>query len=177
MAEFTVDNRHGLHARPAARLVSEVRRLDASVRLRNLTTGAGPVPAGSLSRVATLGALHGHRVEIRASGPQAPEAVDHLLALAARHFDEPLEDAASAQPGAAWPEPLPASPGIGIGPVRRLRPRLRLPTDDPSRAAQRRSGDGSSRRVAAVRREIERIASRSPPARSGRRRRGSSTPT
>ncbi len=41
---FTVENPHGLHARPAARLVSEVRTLDASVQLRNLTTGAGPVP-------------------------------------------------------------------------------------------------------------------------------------
>ena len=90
VAEFTVANRHGLHARPAARLVSEMRGLDASVRLRNLTTGTGPVPAASLSRVATLAALCGHRVEISASGPQAPEAIDHLLALAARNFDEPL---------------------------------------------------------------------------------------
>ena len=84
-------NQHGLHARPAARLVSEVRGLDADVALRNLTTGAGPVPAGSLSRVATLGALHGHQVEVRASGPQAQEAVEHLLALAARRFDEPSD--------------------------------------------------------------------------------------
>ena len=75
---FTVENPHGLHARPAARLVSEVRALDATVQLRNLTTGAGPVPAGSLSRVATLAALQGHEVEVRASGPQAQEAVEHL---------------------------------------------------------------------------------------------------
>jgi phosphocarrier protein FPr len=39
---FFVDNPHGLHARPAARLVSEVHALDASVQLRNLTTGGGP---------------------------------------------------------------------------------------------------------------------------------------
>ena len=79
---FTVENPHGLHARPAARLVSEVRALDATVQLRNLTTGAGPVPAGSLSRVATLAALRGHEVEVRATGPQAQEAVEHVLALA-----------------------------------------------------------------------------------------------
>ena len=65
---FTVENPHGLHARPAARLVGEVRRLDAVVTLRNATTGAGPVPAGSLSRVATLGALRGHVVEVTATG-------------------------------------------------------------------------------------------------------------
>ncbi|HEY0165862.1 MAG TPA: phosphoenolpyruvate--protein phosphotransferase [Jatrophihabitans sp.] len=141
--EFTVANIHGLHARPAARLVSELRGLDAQVRLRNLSTGAGPLPAGSLSRVATLGALRGHRVEVLASGRQATEAVEQVLALAARQFDEPLDDATEsaqapvpvqsgqarsgqAQSGQAQSGqarragPLPASPGIGIGPVRLL---------------------------------------------------------
>ena len=119
VATFTVTNPHGLHARPAARLVTELRGLDARVRLRNLTTGSAPVPAASLSRVATLAALPGHDVEILASGPQAREAVDRLLALAARHFDEPLETA-PATVAAPSSGPLPASPGIGIGPVRRL---------------------------------------------------------
>ena len=155
VAVFTVANRHGLHARPAARLVSEMRGLDASVRLRNLTTGTGPVPAASLSRVATLAALHGHRVEISASGPQAPEAIDHLLALAARNFDEPLDDAPTpVQVQNAGP--LPASPGIRIGPVRMLRPPAapdrRGPTGTPT-AEWRRVVEA----VAAVRREIERI--------------------
>ncbi len=115
---FTVGNRHGLHARPAARLVGEVGGLDATVTLTNTTTGAGPVPAGSLSRVATLGAQQGHQVEIRASGPQAQEAVEHVLALAARHFDE----TEAVVPAEAVPShgPVAASPGIAIGPVRRL---------------------------------------------------------
>ncbi len=116
---FTVGNRHGLHARPAARLVGEVGGLDATVSLTNLTTGAGPVPAGSLSRVATLGAQQGHQVEVRASGPQAQEAVEHLLALAARHFDETEAAAASIDPAPAR-GPVAASPGIAIGPVRWL---------------------------------------------------------
>ena len=38
------------------------------------TTGSAPVPAGSLSRVATLGALRGHEVEVRASGRRPHEA-------------------------------------------------------------------------------------------------------
>jgi phosphoenolpyruvate-protein phosphotransferase/dihydroxyacetone kinase phosphotransfer subunit len=155
VAVFTVANRHGLHARPAARLVSEMRGLDASVRLRNLTTGTGPVPAASLSRVATLAALHGHQVEISASGPQAPEAIDHLLALAARNFDEPLDDAPTpVQVQNAGP--LPASPGIRIGPVRMLR--SPAPPADPGLTG---SPTAEWRRVveavAAVRREIERI--------------------
>src|SRR5689334_24413814 len=68
---FAVATTHGLHARPAARLVAEVGGLDATVMLTNLTTGTGPVPAASLSRVATLGAQQGHEVRVSAVGPQA----------------------------------------------------------------------------------------------------------
>jgi len=122
VAVFSIVNQHGLHARPAARLVSEVRGLDASIQLRNLTTGAGPVPASSLSRVATLGALRDHQIEVRAVGPQAQEAVDHLLDLARRRFGEAGDPAGIPTPptSSPLPGPLPASPGIGIGPVRQL---------------------------------------------------------
>ncbi|MDX6309160.1 MAG: multiphosphoryl transfer protein [Nocardioidaceae bacterium] len=155
---FSVANAHGLHARPAARLVSEVRGLDATVELRNLTTGVGPVPASSLSRVATLAALSGHEVEVRASGPQAQEAVEHLLTLAVRRFDEPPE--AGDGPSRSGPEreagPLPASPGIAIGPVRRL---SQAPVDLEqggigTPAVEWRRIVGA---VAEVRREIEQI--------------------
>lgn len=88
VAVLTIENPQGLHARPAARLVSLVQDLDATVELRNLTTDSAPVPAGSLSQVALLGAAQGHRVEVRASGPQAREAVDRLTSLADRRFDE-----------------------------------------------------------------------------------------
>ncbi|MDX6244549.1 MAG: multiphosphoryl transfer protein, partial [Frankiales bacterium] len=118
---FVVTNPHGLHARPAARLVGELRGFDASVTLRNLTTGAGPVPGSSLSRVATLAALQGHSVEVRASGPQAGDVVQTVLALADRRFDEaPEQDTGPEVPASSAPGPLPASPGIAIGPARRL---------------------------------------------------------
>jgi phosphocarrier protein FPr len=37
---FTVTNVHGLHARPAARLVSAAKDLDAHIEIRNRTTGS-----------------------------------------------------------------------------------------------------------------------------------------
>ncbi len=49
------------------------------------------MPASSLSKVATLGALRGHEVEVRVGGNQAREALDHVLTLAARGFDEPAD--------------------------------------------------------------------------------------
>jgi phosphotransferase system HPr (HPr) family protein len=112
---FVVTNAHGLHARPAARLVAQVRTLDASVQLTNLTTGTGPVPASGLSRVATLGARHGHEVEVSITGSQAPEALAQILALAKRHFDE--RDSSEPARPVRTSGPLPASPGIAIGPA------------------------------------------------------------
>lgn len=154
-ATFVVANVHGLHARPAARLVSELRGLDAQVRLRNRTTGSGAVPATSLSRVATLAALQGHEIEVAASGPQAGEAVDHLLALAARQFDESSDDLPSV-PALPATGPLAASPGIGIGPVRLLSVAAAPPAEQPAgppAAEWRRVVEA----LATVRREIERL--------------------
>jgi phosphoenolpyruvate-protein phosphotransferase len=96
---------------------------------------------------------------VRASGPQAQEAVEHLLTLARRRFDEPA-DATNEQPApvpvSTQTGPLPASPGIAIGPVRRL-------TYVPVDLAQTSVGEPTAewRRivesVAAVRREIEHV--------------------
>ena len=85
---FVVANPHGLHARPAARLVQEARKRDARAFIRNRSTNSEWVGAGSLSKIATLGVRSGHEVEVRVSGSQAAETLDHILALAARHFDE-----------------------------------------------------------------------------------------
>ena len=116
---FVVANPHGLHARPAARLVQAAAASGADVQLRNATTGSGWVPASSLSRVAVLGALRGHELQVRASGERAGSALDELLALAGRRFDEPDDEpAAPAGPPAAGP--VGASPGVAVGPARRL---------------------------------------------------------
>jgi phosphocarrier protein FPr len=109
---------------------------------------------------------------VRATGPQAREAVQRLVSLADRLFDEPVEpDVEPAVPpgpapgGPRWPGaamasgtatrgPLPASPGIAIGPVRRLTAvpvaLVDEPTGEPAQEWRR-----VVESVAAVRREIE----------------------
>ena len=69
VAVFPVDVPHGLHARPAARFVQTAAGYEASVSVRNVTTGAGPADASSLNAVATLGVRAGHEVEVRGEGP------------------------------------------------------------------------------------------------------------
>nr|WP_296067266.1 phosphoenolpyruvate--protein phosphotransferase [uncultured Actinoplanes sp.] len=134
-ASVTVTNPHGLHARPAARLVAEARRFDARVEIRNATTGSPWVPASSLSRVATLGALQGHELSVRASGPRAHEALDALVALAGRAFDETPE--MSPQEGdRVAPGGQAASPGVAVGPAWQPRAAVVEIPDDPSQGPE-----------------------------------------
>jgi dihydroxyacetone kinase phosphotransfer subunit len=87
-ARVAVTAPHGLHARPAARLVQAARAAAVPVEVRNATTGSDWVSAASMAQVAVLGVLHGHELELRASGPGARVVVDELLALADRGFEE-----------------------------------------------------------------------------------------
>jgi len=166
---FTVTNAHGLHARPASRMVQAARMLDAWVALRNRTTGSAWVPASSLSKVSTLGALCGHEVEVRVSGGQAREALDHVVALAARGFDEPADPAAITRNGraatggaAGRPDPqapIAASPGIGIGPAWSMHAAkldVDARSDDDPTAEWRRLQEA----IAAVRRTVQRVRAR-----------------
>jgi phosphocarrier protein FPr len=114
-AIFTITTPHGLHARPAARLVTEARRFDAVVQIRNTTTDSNFAPATSLSRVAAIGARKGHEIEVRASGRERGQALESIVALAARDFDE-RPAAAAPVSSAAIGEAMAASPGIAIGP-------------------------------------------------------------
>jgi phosphocarrier protein FPr len=115
-AKFVVVNPHGLHARPAARLVQEVRGRDAEVRIRNPRTGSAWIDAASLSKIATLGVRSGDEVDVQVSGPQAADVLEHILALAARHFDETPSTPTPPEPLAKG-RPIGAGPGLGIGPA------------------------------------------------------------
>lgn len=79
--EVTVTDPHGLHVRPAARLVALAARYDASLSVENLNAGTGPADARSLSALATLDARSGHRLRVLATGPQAAEALQAIQQL------------------------------------------------------------------------------------------------
>jgi len=156
---FVVANPHGLHARPSARLVQEVRRRDARARIRNRSTDSGWVDAGSLSKLATLGVRCGDEVEVRVSGSQAAETLDHVLALAGRNFDESLTAAAPiAEPTVAH-APIGAGPGLGIGPARSARLAAievpDVPAEEPAVEWRR-----LSKAIATVRRTISQLRTR-----------------
>jgi multiphosphoryl transfer protein len=156
---LVVTNPHGLHARPAARLVQEVRRRDARARIRNRRTKSEWVDAASLSKIATLGVRCGDEVEVRVSGSQAAESLDHILSLAARNFDESPGEAAPPPEPTVRQAPIGAGAGLGIGPAHSARSGAitipGTPADEPA-VEWRRVGKA----IASVRRTIGHLRTR-----------------
>ena len=85
---LTLENEHGLHARPGVRFVQTASKYDADIMVKNLTTGKGPSSAKSLTAVTFLGVLKGHQIQVTATGKQKDEALKALTELVESKFGE-----------------------------------------------------------------------------------------
>ncbi|HTB33720.1 MAG TPA: phosphoenolpyruvate--protein phosphotransferase [bacterium] len=128
--EVTLPNHSGLHARPAAVLVTEAKKFQSEIRLQ---MGSQSVNARSLTAILGLGTRQGDRLRVQAQGTDAAEAAAGLARLLASGSGEDL----SVAPPSAAPldgvgpihkgrvrglQGVPASPGVAVGPVWHLRP-------------------------------------------------------
>lgn len=86
-AIVTIKNRLGLHARPAMALVDLANRYESAVRVRRVDNEEW-VDAKSIMQVMMLAATQGTQIHIEAAGPDAKEAVEAIIALVEREFDE-----------------------------------------------------------------------------------------
>ena len=75
---FTVRNEHGLHARPSANLVNEVKKFTSKITVQNLTRESEVVSAKSLMKIVALGVTQGHRLRFVAEGEDAKQAIEAL---------------------------------------------------------------------------------------------------
>ena len=83
--QIVVSNRLGLHARASAKLVQLVHGFKSTVWL---VSNAREVNAQSIMGVMMLAAGMGTPLTIRADGPDETEAVNAVVALFERKFDE-----------------------------------------------------------------------------------------
>ncbi len=136
-----VPNRHGLHARPAAALVTLASGFAASL---TITLGERTANAASINQVATLGARQGDDLLFTAVGADA----DDLLAAVQAFADDNFGDRDDAEPEVE-PTPIrqtaedgtltgiPASGGFAVGPASRLEaaapPLSQREVEDPER--------------------------------------------
>lgn len=75
---FTIRNEHGLHARPSANLVNEVKKFTSKITMQNLTRESEVVSAKSLMKIVVLGVTQGHRLRFVAEGEDAKQAIESL---------------------------------------------------------------------------------------------------
>ena len=83
--ELWVENRLGIHARPAAQVVSLAQKFEGEVILEKDGASAN---ARDLLSLLALDCPQGTRLVLRAKGPQAQEAATAIFALFASKFGE-----------------------------------------------------------------------------------------
>lgn len=81
----TIENRLGLHARPAMSFVDVATGFKSDVSVHK---GSQKVDGKSIMQMMMLGATQGTELEVVASGPDADQAIKALKALVAKKFDE-----------------------------------------------------------------------------------------
>jgi multiphosphoryl transfer protein len=117
---LTVQNEHGLHARPAASLVETAAKFRCTIEVTNLSSGAGPASARSLTSVALLQIRKGDRIKVRASGEGRDAALRAISEQASSGFGEALQSTHEPDTEPPTPAPVggvPAATGIAIGPL------------------------------------------------------------
>jgi phosphoenolpyruvate-protein phosphotransferase/dihydroxyacetone kinase phosphotransfer subunit len=129
VAEATVVNRDGIHARPAALIVDALASSDAQVTIA--TERSAPVAARSPTALMSLGTRAGDVLRIEADGAGAAAAVDRILALVRDGFGELFGFDKSSTPDGDTSHPIGVSPGRVVGPAFRMPDPIAEP--DPTR--------------------------------------------
>ncbi|MBX5448582.1 phosphoenolpyruvate--protein phosphotransferase [Thermogemmatispora sp.] len=164
--ETVIQNRTGLHARPAARFVELARGFQAAIRVRY---GERVADGKSLIALLQLGAERGARIRVSAEGPDAAQALATLqAAIAAGLGDEleplpPSDPAPSEVPVLRWAprsvaaaySGLGAAGGLAIAPLQRYRRQRLEVLDQPTDPA----GDGLAlqRALDVAQRELDQL--------------------
>ncbi len=84
-AEYTITNKLGIHARPAAQFVKTANGFDAEVTVEK---DDEEVDGKSIMGLMMLAAGHGSVLKVTTEGPQAGEALQALGNLIGRDFED-----------------------------------------------------------------------------------------
>ncbi|PVB62561.1 phosphoenolpyruvate--protein phosphotransferase [Labrenzia sp. 011] len=104
--EFTIRNPMGLHARPAALLVTAMNAFSGEIRLANLSKGRQPVNAKSINGIMLSEVTAGDRISLTAEPAEAEAVFAAFEELIGKNFG----DEATASPPAAPVETPAAAP-------------------------------------------------------------------
>lgn len=83
--EITITNKLGIHARPAAQFVKTSNGFDADITVEK---DGEEIDGKSIMGLMMLAAGHGSSLTITSEGPQANEALEALIALVKKDFED-----------------------------------------------------------------------------------------
>lgn len=83
--EFTIQNKLGIHARPAAQFVKMASRFSSEIRVEK---DGEEVDGKSIMGLMMLAAGHGSVITVAAEGDDADQAIEALGELIQRRFEE-----------------------------------------------------------------------------------------
>lgn len=164
--DAAIQNKTGLHARPAANFVTLAKRFQADIKVRH---GDRAANGKSLLELLQLGVEHGMSIRVSAQGPDATSALAALRSeIATGLGDEPEEQSAQAAASSTIAQQMwtpqavgqtitgiPASGGLAIGPTRQFTQRLITVTDHASDPMD--EGNVLQNALDAARGELERL--------------------
>lgn len=87
-ASFVIQNEHGLHARPSAVLVNEVKKYASKIEVQNVDKNSPLVSAKSLMKIVALGVTKGTTLRFVATGEDAQVALNGIGAAIAAGLGE-----------------------------------------------------------------------------------------
>ncbi len=83
--EFTITNKLGIHARPAAQFVKTANKFDAEITVEK---DGEEIDGKSIMGLMMLAAGHGSVLTITTDGPDAETALEAVGSLISRNFEE-----------------------------------------------------------------------------------------
>ena len=86
--QTSIINATGLQARPASVFVTEAKKYQSNVTIKNVDKDSAPVNAKSIMMILAAGLGTGTKVEVACDGADEQEALDALVALIESGFGE-----------------------------------------------------------------------------------------
>ena len=85
---LTVNNKDGLHARPAKDFIKKAREFGSAITIQNMSRPASQPVALTPVGLLNIGVRQGHAIRLRADGPDETEAIAALTQLVEDNFGE-----------------------------------------------------------------------------------------
>ena len=85
---LTVNNKDGLHARPAKDFIKKAREFGSKISIQNMSRPDSKEVALTPIGLLNIAVRHGHEIRLRAEGPDEVEAIAALTQLVEENFGE-----------------------------------------------------------------------------------------